>query len=194
MTINAFVKRLLTNPLWLTWATGLFSVSVLGYALFTQYVQGLHPCELCIMQRWPYALIALLALFPLIRYDLARIALFAITLAFMANTGIAFYHMGVELKWWVHGGCSGLDVSGTVDDILARIQAAPMVKCDEPQWQFLGLTMATWNMVLCAIASVVCGNALVRDVLKKKPANKPDKKIVAGHRTAKSETAKSEAE
>lgn len=154
------IKRLLTDPLWLTWAAGLFSATVLAYALYTQYFQGLHPCHLCIMQRWPYAIIAALALVPLARYDLAKYVLVAVTLAFLANTGIAFYHIGVEFTWWASSVCGGIDVSGTVEDLLRQIQTAPVVKCDEVQWRFLGLSMAFWNMLICAGASIVCLNAL----------------------------------
>lgn len=154
------IKRLLTDPLWLVWASGLFSATVLAYAVYTQLFQGLHPCHLCILQRWPYAAIAALALIPLVRYDLARFVLFGVAAAFMVNTGIAFYHIGVEFKWWISGACSGVDMTGTVEDILARIQNAPVTKCDEVQWRFLGLSMAFWNMLICAAGSVVSLNAL----------------------------------
>ena len=32
----------------------LASCAVLGAALASQYVGGLQPCELCLMQRWPW--------------------------------------------------------------------------------------------------------------------------------------------
>ena len=42
--------------------------ALLGGALLSQYVGGLHPCEMCYWQRWPHgfaiALAALAFLFP----------------------------------------------------------------------------------------------------------------------------------
>ena len=42
------------------------SVAVLGTALLSQYWGGLAPCELCLLQRWPWAVaiaISLIAVF-----------------------------------------------------------------------------------------------------------------------------------
>ena len=35
---------------------------LLGGALFSQYVGGLYPCEMCYWQRWPHAAAILLAI------------------------------------------------------------------------------------------------------------------------------------
>ena len=39
----------------------LLPVALLGGALGSQYLGGLHPCEMCYWQRWPHAAAILLA-------------------------------------------------------------------------------------------------------------------------------------
>jgi disulfide bond formation protein DsbB len=33
-------------------------------------------------------------------------------------------------------------------DLLDQISRAPLVRCDEVQWRFLGISMAGWNAIL----------------------------------------------
>ena len=40
----------------------LIPAGLLGGALFSQYVGGLYPCEMCYWQRWPHGAAILLAL------------------------------------------------------------------------------------------------------------------------------------
>ena len=35
-------------------------------------------------------------------------------------------------------------------ELLEQILAAPVVRCDEIAWSFLGLSMAAWNAIACA--------------------------------------------
>lgn len=167
ITPSALIARLFNDPLWVTLASAAFSLIVLGMALFAQYHDGAHPCPLCIYQRWPYALIAGLGILALLRPGLIRWILAAVTLAFLGNAGIALYHTGIEQYWWASGTCGGLNVAGSVDDVLARIQSAPVTRCDEVTWRFLGLSMANWNVIICAVATLICGRALLRPLRRK---------------------------
>ena len=39
----------------------------------------------------------------------------------------------------------------STQDLMTQLQSAPVVRCDQPQWYFLGLTMAGWNGIISAI-------------------------------------------
>lgn len=69
--------------------------------------------------------------------------------AFLINSGIAFYHVGVEKNWWVHGDCAGNFDMTSVETLKASLFAAPAVKCADIQFEFLGVSMAGWNFVYC---------------------------------------------
>jgi len=145
------------------------SVTPLFAALISQYVFGLHPCQLCIYQRIPYAVIiffsVLALLFPSGRSTLILIVISAH--AFLANAGIAFYHIGVEKHWWVHGDCSGNFDMTSVETLKRSLFEAVAVRCDDIQFQFLGLSMAGWNFVYCLFLSIGSAYILIKYLKRK---------------------------
>ena len=128
-----------------------------------QYGFGLKPCHLCIAQRVPFALVILLAAVGLFKAPWQRALIALIAALFIINAGIAAYHAAVE-KNWVPGpeSCtmSEANASQSTDDFLKRIQAAPVVACDAPQWEWSGLTMASLNMVWSLFLSLAVFAAL----------------------------------
>jgi disulfide bond formation protein DsbB len=78
------------------------SAIVLGIALLSQYWGGLAPCELCLMQRWPWGIaitISLVAVLVGARPALPWVAM-VLAVVFAAGVVFAFYHVGVEQKWF----------------------------------------------------------------------------------------------
>ncbi len=145
--------RLLTErtPRQLAGLAGLGSASVLIAALIFQAL-GFAPCELCILQRWPHLVAAVLGL---------AIVLFRLPMAFapfgavaaLTTGAIGVYHSLVERKL-IAGpdACTSNPVDGlSTQDLLAQINAAPLVRCDEIAWQMFGVTMPNLNV----LASVV---------------------------------------
>src|ERR1043166_3075013 len=78
------------------------SASVLGAALLSQYWGGLAPCELCLLQRFPWAAAILLTLLLLVAGSRTALPWVALLLAgvFALSAAIAFYHVGVEQHWF----------------------------------------------------------------------------------------------
>ena len=74
------------------------SAALLLGALGFQYLGGLAPCHLCLLQRWPHAVAVLLGLSLLVVPARLTLALGALTL--LVGAGIGAYHVGVEQKWW----------------------------------------------------------------------------------------------
>lgn len=135
----------------------------LGAAFVAQYVFGLAPCVLCIYQRWPFAVAIGLAGAGYLGWKKARITIAAaglLALTFAVNAALAFYHSGVERKWWISifEGCSAPDLSGSPEELMARIMNTPAARCDEIPWAdpLLGLSMANYNVALCAGLVLLC--------------------------------------
>ncbi len=138
----------------------LASIAVVGSALLSQYVGGLQPCELCLAERWPYygaIVIAGLALASDQRRALWGIGVIA--LIFLASTGLAAYHVGVE-QHWIEGptACTGGGSGAkSAEELMKFLENQQSVRCDEIQWSFLGVSLAGWNVVtslgLLAIAA-----------------------------------------
>jgi disulfide bond formation protein DsbB len=140
----------------------LSSFSLLA-ALFAEVYLGLEPCRLCIYQRWPFFITALLSLLGLLMQNHPKIVTGALSLsggALFINSGIALYHSGVERHWWKSAvdGCAVPNLSGEPQTILENIMSAPTARCDEIPWAdpLLGLSMANYNVALCLGLAALC--------------------------------------
>lgn len=131
----------------------LLPAALLAGALGSQYIGGLHPCEMCYWQRWPHALaivVALLALTAPAPSRNARVLTLLAALAIAISGAIGVYHAGVEAK--IFEGftqCTATVRPGlSTAELLKQLTQAPLVRCDEVQFRFLGISMAGWNAIL----------------------------------------------
>jgi disulfide bond formation protein DsbB len=130
----------------------LLPMALLGGALGSQYFGGLHPCEMCYWQRWPHAaaiLLAVLAFTAPAESGRSRLLTLLAALAIAVSGAIGVYHAGVEAK--IFEGFTQCTATGkglTGADMLRQITHAPLVRCDEVQFRFLGISMAGWNAIL----------------------------------------------
>lgn len=145
---------------------GLGSAALLLAALTFQYF-GYAPCELCILQRWPHLAAAVIGL-AIWAFGWHRALAILGLLAALVATAFAIFHTGVELKYWAgpahcSGGISHMTQLSTTD-LMAQLQAAPVVRCDEAAWSLLGISMAGWNAICSAILSLVWAASALRRV------------------------------
>lgn len=136
----------------------LASFGLLAGAFWFEIIVGLPPCNLCIWQRWPHAIIIAIAGIGLVaikqNWILLLIALSAISTAL-----IGLYHSGVEQGWWSGpSGCSNqLNSDTDISSLTTSLLEMPVVKCDEIAWSLMGISMAGWNSIASfAIAVFAC--------------------------------------
>jgi len=137
------------NPLALDRALALLVPAVaLDVAFGSQYLGHLVPCEMCWWQR--YAHMAALALALLAFVVRGRALVWLAALAIAASGAIGVYHAGCELHYYqCITQCTSTVAAGlSTEDYLKAIMSAPMVRCDDIQWSFLGISMAGWNAIL----------------------------------------------
>ncbi|MCO5132133.1 MAG: disulfide bond formation protein B [Xanthobacteraceae bacterium] len=135
----------------------------LAGAWFFQLVLGLQPCPLCLEQRYAYYLAVPLAIVVAVAAardaprGLIGAGLVVLMLAALANAGLGAYHAGVEWRWWQGPtDCSGPVVSlGSAGDLLSRLDTVKVVRCDEVQWRFLGLSMAGYNVLISLLMAAL---------------------------------------
>jgi len=127
----------------------LVAVAALLAALLAQFGFGLKPCILCLYQRVPYAVLLLIAPLGLWLKKPAPLLL-ACAVLFLASTGLALFHTGVEQHWWVFGsGCPVESLAGKTDEqALAALLATPLAPCDKVAWRLLGVSITVWNALL----------------------------------------------
>jgi disulfide bond formation protein DsbB len=120
---------------------------LLGGALLSQYAGGLYPCEMCYWQRWPHAAAILLALGAIaspLNSPRTRPLVHLAALAIAVSGAIGVFHAGVELGYWE--GITHCTATGATS--LEDILSVPLVRCDQVQWSFLGVSMAGWNAIV----------------------------------------------
>ncbi len=126
------------------------AVAALGAAFIMQYGFDLYPCTLCIYQRYPYAIIALLGLSAAAEHRASyRKAIFVmIAFALLVEIGLAGYHAGVEQGIFEGTSSCAPDTSSleaTLDDLRAMITAAPIASCKDAAAKLFGLSITMWN-------------------------------------------------
>lgn len=129
----------------------LLPMALLGGALGSQYLGGLTPCEMCYWQRYPHwaaILLAVLSFTSSADTPRSRLLVLLAALAIALSGAIGFYHAGVELGVFEGLTTCTATASGTGADLLNEIMNAPLVRCDQVQFSFLGVSMAGWNAIL----------------------------------------------
>src|SRR5437667_1040541 len=149
--------RIDANPaLMAALAVTVIAAATLAGAWFFQLVLDIKPCPLCLEQRYAYYLALPLAAF--VAFFAARgaprqlvMAGFVILLiAALANAWLGGYHAGVEWQFWPGPtDCSGPLVDfGKAGNLLEQLDKVKVVRCDEVQWRFLGLSLAGYNVLI----------------------------------------------
>ncbi|HEX5453443.1 MAG TPA: disulfide bond formation protein B [Stellaceae bacterium] len=141
------------------------SGGILGAALLSQYWGGLVPCELCLVERWPWVAaiaISLLALFVAGRPALPWVAL-TLSLVFAAGAALGAYHVGVEQHWLAGPAACTASPTGamTLEQMKAQIMGTAPVMCDKVQWAPGGISLAGWNLIASLIMAILCIAAFV---------------------------------
>ena len=131
---------------------------LLGGALYSQYLGGLHPCEMCYWQRWPHEAAIALALLAFAITSRPAASRLMVNLAgiFIAVSGaIGLFHAGVEYGWWEGlTTCARGPTAGSTEDLLAAIVSAPVVRCDQAQWTLGGVSLAGFNAIFSFAAAI----------------------------------------
>ena len=141
------------------------SVLSLSAAFYLQIFQNLPPCMLCQYQRLPYFAVTGLAFLGFLisghstNHRIACILLVFCVFAFLTGSAMALFHLGVENRWW--GGTSGCEGTGfqdtNLEDLKNAIMDAPIANCGQVLWQYLGVSLAGWNLVWSLFLTSVTG-------------------------------------
>jgi disulfide bond formation protein DsbB len=151
-------------------AIAVIAAATLAGAWFFQLALGLVPCPLCLEQRYAYYLaIPLGALTALAAArDAPRSVLLGglaiLAVAALGNAWLGGYHAGVEWGLWQGPTeCSGpVGNLGSAGDLLQRLDTVKVIRCDEVQWRFLGLSLAGYNVLISLLMAAIAAWGIVK--------------------------------
>jgi disulfide bond formation protein DsbB len=134
----------------------LVSLSLWLGALGFQHIGGLQPCQMCYWQRHAHKAVLVIAVLALLTRQITmdrrweRRFLVLLGLAFLVSFGLAFWHTGVEYKWWPGPQtCSGGAVVVDTADIMKALETpVKMPSCGDIPWSLLGISMAGYNAII----------------------------------------------
>jgi disulfide bond formation protein DsbB len=135
----------------------LASAGLMGYGLYLQHVQNLEPCPLCILQRYAFIAVGIVALIAVAHGPgrLGRAAYGAlIVLASAAGAAVAG-----RQTWLQHNPPKALDCG---PDLAYMLESFPLSQvlpkifkgegdCAKVVWKFLGLSIPEWALVWFAL-------------------------------------------
>ncbi|MDQ8730627.1 disulfide bond formation protein B [Bradyrhizobium sp. LHD-71] len=136
--------------------------ATLAGAWFFEYGLDIKPCPMCLQQRYAYYLVIVLgALLAFAAPRLPRAFLIGglaiLALAAFANAIFGAFHAGVEWGFWAGPAtCSGpVTDLGSAGNLLQRLDTVRVVRCDEVQWRFLGLSLAGYNFLISGLMGLI---------------------------------------
>ena len=138
--------------------TALVAVLLLVFGLYLQHVDGLEPCPMCIVQRYAFVLVALLAALASTRSSPPAWVGFGILIFLLSAFGAFVAARQSYLQWYPpEVFICGRDLYGMIESFpLQRV--IPMVfkgsgDCTAVDWTFLGGSIANWSFLcFCDVA------------------------------------------
>ncbi len=141
------------------------SAAVMVTVVLSQYWGGLAPCELCLYERWPWVAAIVVSFAAAMAGSRAALPWVAVLLAllFLAGSGLAFYHFGVERHWFAGPtACTAGATPTTLEALKTQLMHQQPVRCDEPAWTLAGISLAGWNLLGSLAMTAVCLLVFVR--------------------------------
>ncbi len=115
------------------------------------------PCNLCLYERIPYIISAVLIVKIFLFKKYEKIILFILFLVFLASVALAFYHFGIEQGFFNESVVCNTENQSLIlskEQLLKELNES-FVSCKEVSFRILGLSLAAINTILSLILSVI---------------------------------------
>ena len=128
----------------------LISFFALISAFFIEYILGHQPCNLCLIERIPYALsiILIMTIFLIQRNE--KFLVLLLILIFIFSFMISFYHYGIEQGFFQESSVCGvrnITENITKEDLLKEL-SEKTVSCKDVTFRIFGLSLTSINIVM----------------------------------------------
>jgi disulfide bond formation protein DsbB len=163
------IEPLTTRPRTVFAAMFVATVVLLGYGLWLQHAEHLEPCPMCILQRYAFTAVGLVALVAALHNPKRRgVRVYAglASLLALAGGGVA-----ARQSWLQHNPPRIADCGPGLEFMVESFplsEALPMIfrgsgDCSRVDWTFLGFSLAEWALACFAGVVIVCIALAIRD-------------------------------
>ena len=137
----------------------LVSIIALVSAFFIEYILGHQPCNLCILERFPYLIAIIIILFNYKFSQFEKFFVLLLTIIFLIGTILSLYHLGIEQGFVQESLVCDLKSGSNLlskDEILKQLQQKN-VNCKDVTFKIFGLSLTSYNILMSLLISVVTG-------------------------------------
>ena len=149
--MNLFKYKIILNFLLV------FSVFSILYAFYVEHVLGHKPCNLCILQRFPYIVSIILIVIVTIFKNFQRLAFLLLSLIFLLGTLLSLYHVGIEQGLISESFVCGDNVDTSITDkaeILKQLENKA-VSCKDVTFTIIGASLASINTFISLVITII---------------------------------------
>ena len=135
----------------------LFSIFALSAAYYIEYILGHQPCNLCLIERIPYAISIIIIVICLFAQKFEKITLIILSITFFAAALLSFYHFGIEQGFIKESLVCDLNNPGnelSKEVLLNQLKEMP-ISCKNVTFKIFGLSLATFNVFISIILSAI---------------------------------------
>ena len=130
----------------------LFAVSLISIisAYFIEYILGHQPCNLCLLERIPYALSIVLIIINYIFKINQKFLILLLLLLFIFSFSISVYHYGIEQGYFNESSVCGVKSATEIiskEELLKELQVIT-ISCKDVTFRIFGFSLTTINMIV----------------------------------------------
>jgi len=137
--------------------TFLISLFTLIFAYFVEYILGYQPCNLCLIERIPYALALIIIIINYKLNHLEKYLILLLVFIFLIGTLISLYHLGIEQGFIEESPLCDLKNSSKIlskEAILKQLEER-IVSCKDVTFKIFGFSLTTFNIIISLLITIV---------------------------------------
>ena len=131
------------------------SIIALFFAFIVEYILGHQPCNLCLLERVPYALSILTIIFySKINFKKKNLSII-LAIFFIIGAFLSIYHLGIEQGVFKESFvCSASDnLNLNKEQLLQQLQKMS-ISCKNVTFRIFGFSLTTYNLLISIIISI----------------------------------------
>jgi len=126
-------------------------------AYFIEYILGYQPCNLCLIERIPYALSIILIILNYFFNQNKQFVILLLILVFAFSLLISFYHFGIEQGFFEESTICGIEDANNIiskEELLKQLQLKT-ISCKDVAFSIFGLSLSTFNIVISLVIFIL---------------------------------------
>ena len=132
------------------------SIAIIS-AYYFQYILKYQPCNLCLIERIPYALSLIVLLINLKFKNIEKYTILVLIFIFIFSAIVSIYHFGIEQNYFDESSICNLKDSAKIlskADLLIELQKIT-VSCKDVTFRVFGLSLTTINMIVSLLLLIL---------------------------------------